>query len=52
VGFHIIQVMERESDRPLSPEARLVWQERALKDWVAMQREESNVVILIPHESE
>jgi len=52
VGFHIIQVMERESDRPLSPEARLVWQERALQDWVAMQREESNVVILIPHESE
>jgi peptidyl-prolyl cis-trans isomerase C len=52
VGFHIIQVMERESERPLSPEARLVWQERALKDWVAMQREESNVVILIPHESE
>lgn len=52
VGFHIIQVMERESDRPLSPEARLVWQERALKDRVAMQREESNVVILIPHESE
>ena len=52
VGFHIIQVMERESDRPLSPEARLVWQERALQDWVAMQREESNIVILIPHESE
>ena len=52
VGFHIIQVIERDSDRPLSPEARLALQERALQEWVALQREESDVVILIPHESE
>ncbi len=48
VGFHIIQVVERDPDHPLSPEARLVWQEKALQEWMAMQREHSDIVILIP----
>lgn len=52
VGFHIIQVIERDTNRPLSPEARLIWQEHALQEWVAMKREESTIVILIPPESE
>lgn len=52
VGFHIIQVIERDSDRPLSPDARLVWQENALQQWIAQQREESTIIILIPQESE
>jgi peptidyl-prolyl cis-trans isomerase C len=52
VGFHIIQVLERDSNRPLSPEAYLAWQENALKQWMAMQREASTIVILIPQESE
>ena len=48
VGFHIIQVVERDPDRPLSPEARLVWKEMALQEWMSMQREKSDIVILIP----
>jgi peptidyl-prolyl cis-trans isomerase C len=52
VGFHIIQVIERDTNRPLSPEARLIWQEHALQEWVAIKREESTIVILIPQESE
>lgn len=46
VGFHIIQVMEKDLEHPLSPEARLLWQESALRDWVAMQREQSDIVIV------
>jgi parvulin-like peptidyl-prolyl isomerase len=48
VGFHIIQVVDREPDRTLSPEARLIWKEKALQEWMAMQREQSDIVILIP----
>jgi parvulin-like peptidyl-prolyl isomerase len=46
VGFHIIQVVEKDPDHPLSPEARLIWQEIALRDWVAMQREQSDIIIV------
>lgn len=46
VGYHIIQVVEKEPDRPLSPEALLIWQENALRDWVAMQREQSDIIIV------
>jgi peptidyl-prolyl cis-trans isomerase C len=46
VGFHIIQVVDKDPDRLLSPEARLIWQENALRDWVATQREQSDITIL------
>lgn len=46
VGFHIIQVVEKDLDHRLSPEARLIWQENALRDWIAMQREESDIIIV------
>ncbi len=44
VGYHIIMVVEKDMDRRLSPEARMVWQQKALRDWVAMQREQSNII--------
>jgi hypothetical protein len=46
VGFHIIQVVEKDLDHRLSPEARLIWQENELRDWVAMQREQSDIIIV------
>jgi peptidyl-prolyl cis-trans isomerase C len=46
VGFHIIQVVEKDLDHRLSPEAYLIWQEAALRDWVAVQREQSDIVIV------
>ena len=46
VGFHIIQVLEKDLEHPLSPEARLIWQENALRNWVAMQREQSDIIIV------
>jgi parvulin-like peptidyl-prolyl isomerase len=45
VGYHIIQVVEKDPNRRLSPEARLVWQETAIRDWVAQKREQSDIVI-------
>lgn len=52
IGYHIIQVVDRDDDRPLSPEARLVWQEKALREWVDDQREQGEIVILIPQQGE
>jgi peptidyl-prolyl cis-trans isomerase C len=46
VGYHIIQVVAIEDERRLSPDARLIWQELALRDWVSLRREVSNIEIL------
>lgn len=46
-GFHIIQVVEREAQHPLSPDALLMLQQKALDDWLADQRAAAEVEILI-----
>ena len=43
-GYHIFKAVER-GDRALSPDALLTVQEEALKDWVAKQRAESEIVL-------
>jgi len=45
VGFHIVRVLERDSNRPLSPDALLALQELALKQWVDGQRAQATVVL-------
>ena len=45
VGYHIIRVLEFDQNRRLNPDARLVWQELALKDWINQQREASNIEV-------
>jgi len=45
VGYHILLVVERDAQRPLSPDAFLVMQENALNDWLAQKREESEIVL-------
>jgi peptidyl-prolyl cis-trans isomerase C len=45
VGFHIIYIVER-GPHPLSPDARLVLQERAISDWVKQQRAQASIVIV------
>jgi parvulin-like peptidyl-prolyl isomerase len=47
-GYHILQVVEREAGRLLTPQARLAWQQRALADWLAAQRAESDIRLLAP----
>ena len=48
LGFHILQVIEREAERPLEPDARFVLQENALRDWLQAQWAQSNIQISLP----
>ena len=45
VGFHIVRILERDSNRTLSPDALLSLQELALKKWIEEQRTQANVVL-------
>ena len=47
-GFHIVFVMERDGQHPLSPEALLVVQRLALEKWLADERAKNTIEILIP----
>lgn len=48
LGYHIINVIEREAEHPLSAEARLMLQEQALDQWLESARAESAIEILLP----
>ena len=45
VGYHILLVVERDAQHPLSPDAYLVMQENALREWLAQERTESEIVL-------
>jgi parvulin-like peptidyl-prolyl isomerase len=45
VGFHIIKLIERQANRPLSPDEVLALQNRAVEDWLANRRQKSNIVL-------
>lgn len=45
VGFHILKLIEVESDRPLSPDALLALQEQAVRDWVSQRRQQSEIIL-------
>jgi len=45
VGFHIIRILARDPERPLSPDAYLVLQELALKKWIEEQRRQAAIVL-------
>ena len=47
-GFHIVFVIERDAQHPLSPEALLVVQRQALEKWLAEERAKSTIEILVP----
>lgn len=44
-GFHIIKVIEREPNRPLSPDAHLTLQELALRAWLDDRRSQSTIIL-------
>ena len=48
LGFHILQLIEREPDRMLDSDARLVLQNNAVRKWLEDQRNQSEIVILLP----
>ncbi len=46
VGFHILELIERQADRPLSPDQKLTLQSRALSNWVSDRRQKSSIVLM------
>lgn len=47
-GFHILQVLERDPQRPLSPAALLDLQSQALRQWLETRRQETEIERLLP----
>ncbi len=45
IGFHILQVLEVDPDRPLSADARLTLQMSAVHAWLEQQRSQSQIEI-------
>jgi peptidyl-prolyl cis-trans isomerase C len=43
-GYHILFVVERQADHPLSPDARLTLQKKAVADWLTQQRNQSTIL--------
>src|SRR5215212_8412374 len=50
VGFHIVRILARDPQRPLSPEAYLALQELALKNWIKEQRQQANIIFVQPEQ--
>jgi parvulin-like peptidyl-prolyl isomerase len=48
IGYHIIEVIERDPQRQLSPDARLTLQEAALNQWIEQRRTESQISLSLP----
>jgi peptidyl-prolyl cis-trans isomerase C len=44
VGFHILRILARDPQHPLSPDAYIALQELALKNWIAEQRKQANII--------
>ena len=47
-GYHIVQVIERDSQHPLSSDALIHLQKQAMVDWLGEQRSQAAVEILVP----
>jgi peptidyl-prolyl cis-trans isomerase C len=47
-GYHILQVVERDSNRALPADARRALQKQALKAWIDTRRDQSEIEILLP----
>jgi peptidyl-prolyl cis-trans isomerase C len=47
-GFHIVQVIERDDNHPLSPDARLIYQQKAFVAWLDSERNSAKIEILVP----
>jgi parvulin-like peptidyl-prolyl isomerase len=47
IGYHIIYVIERDAEHPLSVDARRILQDAALKSWLETARAASTIEILV-----
>ena len=44
-GYHILLLVERDSSRPLSPDALLTLQQNAVQDWLTQRRQASSITL-------
>lgn len=47
-GYHIVYVLDRDPNHPLSPEVRLFLQQQVVEQWLAEQQAQSQVEIYAP----
>jgi parvulin-like peptidyl-prolyl isomerase len=47
-GYHILQVIDRDPQHALSPDARRLLQSRALSDWLEERRAQGEITVLLP----
>lgn len=47
-GYHIMVMLEKQADYPLTPEIRLMLQENAVESWLETQRSQAVVEVLLP----
>lgn len=47
LGYHIVNVIERKADHPLSTEARLMMQKAALEEWLANAKQGSTIEVFV-----
>lgn len=48
IGFHIIYIIERDPNRPLSVDARVTLQQKVLMAWLEAQLEASTIDVVVP----
>ncbi len=49
-GYHVIQVVERQAERPLAPEVYQAMKQKAFDQWLQEQRATADIEFLIPME--
>ncbi len=48
LGYHIIYIIAHETDHPLTTDARVMLQNKALETWLKNAREQAEIEILVP----
>jgi peptidyl-prolyl cis-trans isomerase C len=48
IGFHLVQVIEKDNARPIDPDAKAKIQRQAITDWVNKAKSTSQIEILAP----
>ncbi len=48
IGYHIIQVIERDPQHPLTMETRQFLQHKALENWLTEQKAKATIEVLVP----
>ncbi len=48
IGYHLVQLIERDPAKKLDPDARAVLEKKAITDWVSTVRSNAKIDVLVP----